>query len=263
MNQNPTEQDRHNLLGKIQDVLNSQLLSKSSVTSGPFMVSPLVGVSHGQSSEPTITEPSTITFSMLETLPISSQANSLSTPMAAHFSRSLGLDPTYGQCITQFNPSHSKNSGFQALAYAVFKDENKFRDLKCNMSGVLSRNGQVYQQMYWCNMPKLLLALQTDEDFYPHDCPQLAANTLNRPVACFPFNFPPTLFLPLEPPSSPHADIFPIFLGQNSSGSWVLLEVPRTAPFQWPPICHLHQEVCKSLGIDTHLKDTWRSLTKR
>lgn len=182
-------------------------------------------------------------------------------PVAAHFSHSLGLDPVYAQCITPFIPSSTKNSGFQALSHAVYKDETKFRDLKFNMSGVLSRNGTIYQQMYWCDMPKLVMALQSDEDFYTHDCPQLAANTFNRPVACFPFNFPPTLFLPLEPPSSPHADIFPIFLGQISSGVWIHLEVPRSAPFKLPPICHLHQIVCNGLGIDTHLKDTWRTLT--
>ncbi|KAI0244831.1 hypothetical protein L0F63_001370 [Massospora cicadina] len=168
-----------------------------------------------------------------EGLPASAPPTSL-IPMA-RFIQLLGLDPSYNQCISQFKPSQRKNSGFQALAHAVFKDETKFRELKCEMAATLTRDGKIYQQLYWCDMPRLVTALQSDEAFYCHDCPQLAANTLGRPVACFPCDKPPTLFLPLSPPASPTADIFPVFLGQVADGAWVLLEVPRSAPFVWPP----------------------------
>lgn len=166
------------------------------------------------------------------------------------------------QGIVPYAPKNDGNDGFRALAQALLKDESFYQQVKAKMLAEANQQATIYQQLYWFNMPKLIETLQNEGNlFYTHDCPQLAANAFCRPVVVFSFTSPPALFLPLNPPTNPLADLFPLFLGQLPNNNWILLNIPRTTSFNWPPVCSLHQSVCSALGLDTQLTGVWRSFT--
>lgn len=174
------------------------------------------------------------------------------------------------QYLDHFNPIGDGNCGYRALAYALYKDQEKWLDVKAKMLDHLTvhenffaslfgsepfvdSNGKSWLSEYDRLKSQLINHAQdgvgTENWFMFPECPQLAADAFSVGISCFnPNGYQNCTFIPYHAqPTTLH----PIALQLHQSHYYILNIKPKMRP-TWPPAYTCHSVLCRKKNVEDY-----------